>query len=224
LRTLENKIRKAAEEIQKNGLEIGRDLCEIRDNDLWKEESTSWNQYLKERAEELVGKSFAQAASLIRAAEIAKTLPTHIIDDMGLTATHLRDIGRLAPNVRNKKGQEQKDYTKIKKQDVARVLKNATVLAGGKSPSVRDVRKAVDKEIGKDRKAEAAARTKEEAELDRGFMLSDYLLSRRGIIEAITDNLTKVPGESWMLLEESHPGLVTSVAEACENLAALLRS
>ena len=229
LRTLENKIRKAAEEIQKNGLEIGRDLCEIRDNDLWQGESTSWNQYLKERAEELVGKSFAQAKSLIQAAEVSRQ-----VQEVGLTsslpASALREIGRLAPTSGKKVsgGGAEKEYAKIKKQDVARVLKNATALAGGNAPSVRDVRKAVDQEIGKDRKAEAksqaAERAKEQAELDKQFELPNYLRTRCGFVEGITMNLTKVPAESWRLLEESDPDLATRFAEVCETLAALLRS
>lgn len=223
LRTLENHIRKAAEEIQKNGLEIGRDLCEIRDDELWVDECGSWNQYLKERAGELVGKSFAQAKNLIQAAEVSKRVPEKLLgQSIGLTATHFTELGRLAPTVGkdDERGAE-KDYSRLRKQDVARVLKVAAELSGGESPSVRDVRKAVDAELGIDRQSKAAE-TKERNEA--GVELQDYLRSVEGRILGITKNLAKVPGESWALLEESDPGLATRVAEACDELAELLRS
>lgn len=157
LRTLENQIRKAAETIQHNGLDIGRWLCEIRDDELWGDEYPSWNEYLKATADELVGKSFAQAANLIRAAEVSKRLPElSIIDNTELGPTHLAELGRLAPNVSNgdSKGVE-KDYSRLRTQDVARVLKVATEKAGGESPSVRDIRAAVDEDLGIDRTAKA---------------------------------------------------------------------
>jgi hypothetical protein len=98
LRTLEKNIRDEAAKIQSSGLAIGQYLMEIRDDHLWKDDFESWNQYLKERAGELVGKSFLQAARLISAAEIAKRLPSSFIDETTVTATHLSELGRLAPN------------------------------------------------------------------------------------------------------------------------------
>ena len=95
LETLENDIRKAAAEIQKNGLRIGQALLEIRDNQLWADGYESWNRYLKERAKELVGKSFTQSTNLIRAAEISKRLPASV-QSTELSPTHLNEIGRLA--------------------------------------------------------------------------------------------------------------------------------
>src|SRR5262245_16254136 len=134
LRTLENQIRSAAEEIQKNGLEIGRWLCEIRDDELWTDDYASWNEYLKATADELVGKSFTQASYLIRAAEVAKRLPETISADVrtNLGASHLSELGRLAPTV-GKEGERgaEKDYSRLRKQDVARVLRAATEIAGG---------------------------------------------------------------------------------------------
>ena len=181
----------------------------------------SWNQYLKERAGELVGKSFVQSVMLIRAAEIAKRLPSTSKMDDHLTPSHFVEIGRLAPDKGKETGGKEKDYSALKKQDVARVLKTATQLAGGDAPSVRDVRRAVDQELGIDRAAKAE-RTKEQH--NQGINLEDYLRSVLGRIEGITNNLAKVPGESWTLLEESAPGLVTRVAVACDELAELLRS
>src|SRR5215831_3100149 len=135
LRTLENQIRKAADEIQKNGLEIGRWLCEIRDDELWQEECESWSAYLKEKADELVGKSFSQAARLIRAAEVAERLPPpgSSVNGTTLGPQHLDELGRLAPNVgkRDGVGGVEKDYSRLRTQDVARVLKSAAKLAEG---------------------------------------------------------------------------------------------
>ena len=101
LRTLEESIRQAAEEIQRNGLVIGHALCEIRDEELWEGEYESWNEYLKEMAVQLVGRSFAQAALLMRAAEVDKRIPANlsIVDKTELTPAYLAELGRLAPNV-----------------------------------------------------------------------------------------------------------------------------
>ncbi len=224
LRTLENSIRKAAEQIQKNGLEIGQYLCEIRDDELWVEDYPSWNQYLKAKGEELVGKSFAQSANLIKAAEISKRLPaTSPIDRTGLSATHMSELGRLAPNVAKEQGRgTEKDYSKLRKQDVARVLNKAKEHAGDdKAPSVRDIRKAVDEELGIDRAAKAKE-TRERA--DEKPKIEDYLESRIGIIEGVTANLADVPPDTWKLLEESGSQLAERLATACDELAELLRS
>jgi hypothetical protein len=134
LRTLENEIRKAAEEIQRNGLAIGRWLCEIRDDELWEEEYDSWSAYLRGVAEELVGKSFAQATSLIRAAEVERRIPANISLDVktSLEPSHLTELGRLAPNVGRTDGPgAEKDYSRLRSQDIARVLKSATANASG---------------------------------------------------------------------------------------------
>jgi hypothetical protein len=121
LRTLENQIRLAAEQIEKNGLEIGRYLCEIRDDELWQGEADSWNQYLKQNVAELVKKSFTQAKALIQAAEIEKRIPESIRPDVrpNLGASHIAELGRLAPTVgkKDEPGAE-KDYSRIRPQDV----------------------------------------------------------------------------------------------------------
>lgn len=105
---IEQHIERCAEAIQKNRLEIGLDLTEIRDNELWDDEFSSWEDYHKTRVPELFRKSFSRTVDLIikTATEIAK---------------------ESAP-------QNDKPVT----------------------PSVRDIRKAVDQELGIDRKAEAA--------------------------------------------------------------------
>ncbi len=218
LRTLENSIRKAAEQIQKNGLEIGRYLCEIRDDELWAEGYPSWNQYLKAKGKELVGKSFSQSANLIKAAEIHKRLPQQVLTSgLELPASSLSEIGRLAPHS-GKEGAE-KDYSKLRKQDVSRVLNKAKEHAGdSKVPSVRDIRKAVDEDLGIDRAAKAKE-TREQA--DEKPKLEDYLESRIGIIEGVTANLADVPPDTWKLLEESGSQLATRLATACGELAEL---
>jgi hypothetical protein len=231
LRTLENDIRKNAESIQKNGLQIGRDLIEIRDNELWKDDYESWNQYLKEMAEGLVGKSFSQSSNLIRAAEIYKKIPEHIssVDCTNLSATSITELSRLAPTV-GKSGSRgaEKDYSAIRPKDVERVLKRATEIAKqsapeGKqkevTPSVRDVRKAVDVELGIDRKPKS-----DEPKQDNGIELHVYLNQKIGQIEGIIELLADVPADGWKQLEKSNPQLAERLATVCDQLAELLRS
>jgi hypothetical protein len=107
-------IREAAEQLQENGLAIGRRLCEIRDDELWREEGhESWNQYLKQEGERLVGKSFTQSARLIRAAEIHKRIP---VPSMELEAAHYDELSRLAPAKETVHGGTGKDYSQISNQ------------------------------------------------------------------------------------------------------------
>ncbi len=224
LRTLENQIRKNAEAIQKNGLQIGRDLIEIRDQELWVEEYESWNQYLKDMANELVGKSFSQSANLIKAAEISKKLPGQISPDVktNLNASHLSELGRLAPTS-GKQGERgaEKDYSRLRKQDVARVLKKAVEIADSETPSVRDIRKAVDHDLGIDRseKAKEAKRQRE----DNGVDLRAYIDGKIGTIEGILEVLQPIPEDAWLLLIEDNPQLVKRLTTACTSLAAFLR-
>ena len=162
LRTLEGNIRKNAESIQKNGLEIGRDLIEIRDDELWADDYQSWNQYLKDMADELVGKSFSQAKTLIDAAVVSEKVPERFLTSKTgttISASGIAELRRLAPRTDSAKNNEA-DYSKIRNKDVARVLKKAVEIAGNESPSVRDIRKAVDHDLGVDR----SAKTKETKE------------------------------------------------------------
>ena len=220
LRTLENQIRKAAGEIQKNGLQIGRDLCEIRDEELWAEEYPSWNQYLKDQAGELVGKSFTNCKLFVQAAEIQKRLPSGNTCD--LKYRQLTELNRLVPEKTKDTGAgREKDYSRLRKQDVARVLKKATEYAGDKEPSVRDIRKAVDLDLGIDR-SEKAKETKRANVA--GIDPADYLRSKIGLIEGITENLADLSADAWTLLDEADPGLAERLAQACDTLAELLRS
>ena len=223
LRTLENRIRKNAESIGKTGLEIGMDLIEIREEELWTDEYESWSAYLKKMTHELVGKSFSQAATLIRAAEVCRRLPEGCT--LERTTSHMKEIARLAPDIGKKNsrtGGTVKDFSRLKERDVARVEKVAIEIAGGKSPSVRDVQKAVDNELGIDRAAKAR-QTKEKNE-NQGIELADYMRSKIGQIEAIADHLAEVPADGWTLLEDCDPGLAKRLATVCDELAELLRS
>jgi hypothetical protein len=229
LRTLEDEIRKASDSMYENGLEIGRHLCEIRDDHLWADEYESWNQYLKDKAEFLVGKSFTAATKLVQSAEIAKRLPSsiNVYTESQLSASHMRELSRLVPDRTKGDGSpgREKDYSQLRKQDVARVLKKAAELSGTDSPSVRDIRKAVDIDQGIDRAAKAKDTKDTNGKYGSDpFDLPNYLTTRRGLIEGITSNLAKVPGEAWEELAESHPKLAERLAEACDELASLLRS
>lgn len=220
LRTLENSIRKAADQIQKNGLEIGQYLLEIRDDHLWKDDYESWNAYLKEMADKLVGKSWASSIKLIQAAEVEKRLPTRLnVESSGLEANHLSELSRLAPQKPKDDGRGmEKDYSNLKKQDIARVLKRAAEIADSETPSVRDVRKAVDIELGIDRTI------KNEDPMPTGIDLPVYLRQKIGQIEGIIELLADVPADGWKLLEKSEPRLAERLATVCDELAGLLRS
>jgi len=232
---IERHIEQCAESIQKNGLEIGRDLIEIRDGELWADEYSSWNQYLKDRVASIVGKSFAQATNLIRAAEIETRIPEKISLDVktNLGASHLSELGRLVPAVGKEgtKGAE-KDYSKLRKQDVARVIKAATEIAkesappekkAEATPSVRDIRKAVDAELGLDR-SKQAKESKQERERASQIDLFQYISRMTGTIEGWLSVLHKVPSEGWEFLSEETPEVLDEVRDALAELAGFLQS
>jgi len=223
---IEAHIKTCAESIQKNGLEIGRDLIEIRDEYLWKDEYDSWSDYLKRMANELVGKSWSSGIKLIQAAEVANRVPTRFNVESSLAPNAFAEMARLAPQKPKSDGRGmEKDYSKLLKKDVERVLKNAVVISGSEAPSVRDIRKAVDADLGIDRTAKAKE-TKQVAtdERDKRNELPNYLREKKGTIEGITANLAKVPADGWTQLEKSHPKLAEQFAAACDTLAELLRS
>lgn len=227
LNDLEFEIKKAAEEIQRNGLAIGKRLIEIRDDELWKAEYDSFTAYLKDKSEELVQCNTGQAAHLIRAAEVHRRLPTRTIDRSSqLQPTHYAEIARLAPEKPKDEGRGmEKDFSKLRKGDVDRVLKSADKIAreqGKESPSVRDVREAVDRDLGFDRAAEAKKK-REQAEKNQQIDLSDYLRERSGTIEGIHNNLSSVPAEMWDALQEQNPEVVERFTASLERLLDFMR-
>ena len=227
LRALEERIKESAGSIHKSGLQIGEWLIEIRDDELWAENYNSWGEYLKTIGEELVGKSWAQSTRLIQAAEISRKLPVNRCDvtpiKQELTASHLSELGRLAPVQKKADGGAgiAKDYGSLKTKDIESVLEKAVELSSGETPSVRDIRKAVDHKLGVDRAAKAKATQKKNNE---GVDVAGYLLGKAGQIEVITERLAEIPADAWKLLEGSHPGLAERLATACDELAELLRS
>lgn len=224
LRTLEKEIRKASEEVHNTGLRIGQYLCEIRDEELWAEDGYgTWADYLRDRAHELVGRSFSRSAELVRAAEIHRRLPETIKTDVrfNLTPDHLVELGRLAPNKspQGPRGAPGKEFAALRKQDVTRVLCKAGKLAGDGSVSVRVLRRAVDEDLGIDRVAKAKA-TKAK---DNRPELRRWIDQQTGTIEGILEALQQVPDDGWSLLSESDPQLVERFTTACDSLAAFLR-
>jgi len=219
LRALEERIKESAGNIQKSGLQIGEWLIEIRDDELWAEGHDSWEGYLKDKSDSLVGKSFSQAKTLIDAAVINTKLPDKDLTS-NLTASGVAELRRLAPQSKSGKRNE-KDYSQILESDVERVLEAAVEISDSKTPSVRDIRKAVDADLGIDRAAKAKATQKKNNE---GVDVAGYLLGKAGQIEVITERLAEIPADAWKLLEGSHPGLAERLAAACDELAELLRS
>lgn len=229
LQKLENEIKKAAEEIQRNGIEIGKRLIEIRDNELWKDDYDSWSAYLKDRSEYLVGKSNAHAKTLIETALIARKMPVDYLTSNNLSTSSVTELRRLAPTVdakdKDSSTKPEKDFNKIRKGDIDRVLKTANKIAkdqGKDSPSVRDVREAVDRDLGIDRKAEAKKK-REQEEREQQIDLSDYLRERSGTIEGIHDNLSSVPAQMWDALQEQNSEVVERFTASLERLLDFMR-
>jgi hypothetical protein len=228
LRTLENHIRECAETIQKNGIEIGHDLCEIRDDKLWKSGYESWDQYLKERAKELVGRSFAQAAKLVQAAEIQKRIPDSV-SSARLTPSHLNELGRLAPS-RNGTPSH-RDYSALRPKVVASVVERATENAEKETPTVSEMRKAVDVELGIDRGKEAKKRNAEMRKIaeeikenqreteERERQLWVYLLNAQMAMESWIEQLENVTAEGWKFLDKEHRGVAFAFFREARKLA-----
>jgi hypothetical protein len=213
-------------------LEIGRDLVEIRDDELWKSDDPkkrkskdatewdypTWNQYLKVQAEPLIQRTWSAATKLIQCAEIESKMPPSInVYTEKMTPSHIRELGRLAPN--DGTDGTSRNYTAIKKRDVDRVMKAAEKIADGDPVSVRDIQKAVDAEKGIDRKAEAA-KAKAKRERDSQIDLDDYLSRIKGTSEGWLQVLEAVPADAW----EDYASEIDEAASALESLFTFLRS
>lgn len=231
LEQIESHIRVCANQIHKNGLEIGQGLIEIRDNEMWKGGAgyNSWDQYLKAMAQDLIGQTPQNALLLMRSVQVKNAISNIDVTD-GLGSTHLIQIGRLAPNVgRGRDSGVEKNYSAIKDVDVRRVIESAKEKGDGKV-SVRSLKAAVDADIGvdKQRKAdrERAKKEKEERKRMQGEWneLSNVLDRMNRDLQRLLRDLVKVSPEGWTLLADHRPKAAKSLAETCEELAGLLRS
>lgn len=223
LRALENRIRKNLEEF----MQTGADLREIRDDRLYEEDGfESWEQYLTERVGEEFGVERAHACKLIQCAEIRPKLPdlnnvSRGRHSAGWSQKAVLEFSRLVPE----DGQDgrKKDYSRLRKQDAARVAKRAMEMAGDKPVTSSDVRRAVDADLGIDRAAKAKETRKARDEAD-GVRLEDYLRSKADLFDGIRECLAEIPAGAWELLEQIDPGLVRRVATAAADLTAFLRT
>lgn len=229
LRQLESHIRKCAEAVNKNGLDIGKDLIAIRDEELWKTDGyASWNQYLKANAEKLIGQGFRSAARLIGIAEVKNRISDNVVTN--LQQSHLEQIGRLVPS-KGKDGEKgkEKDYSQLKSVDVDRVVKKAEEIGGGKV-TTRSLAKAVDEDLGiaEQRRQEREERKQESEERkrmrDEWNELSNVLARTKRDLQYLLRDLQKVSAEGWELLAKNKPTACESLAAVCDELAVLLRS
>ena len=230
---IESNILNNANNMQKCGLEIGRDLIEIRDEHLWADNYDSFDKYLKSECFRLIGHEFNHAQRLIRCVKIESKLPANnsILGDTILKPKHMDEIGRLAPTVGKKSGGAgvSKNYDALKKSDVNRVLKRAAEINELKSTSqvvsVASIRQAVDEDLGIDRAAEAKASRAEVKQMrDEHNELANYIRRLISQLKSAASNFSKVPGNGWEVLETEHPLLAEKLAEECDGLAELLRS
>lgn len=211
LRTLEKEIRSGMEEFYYTGMK----LKEIRDDELYKEDGfETWESYCRERWEWNANYVY----KLIAASEYREKLPDCTTGTQQWSERSVRELTRIPD-----KKQAARVAAKIVKE-VERSEKQAAKDPEAKpiKLSASTVRKFVDEDLGVNRQAKAAE-TKRERE-DTRPRIEDYLRSKLGVIEAITENLADVPGEAWELLEENEPGLAERLATACDQLAELLRS
>ena len=226
LQKLESEITKAAEEIQRNGIEIGKRLIEIRDDELWTDDYDSFPAYLRAKSIDLVELSESHSRRLIRAAEVSKRLPSRIADDQTLPTVHLEEIARLAPIKKaTDSDRNVADFDNLRKGDIDRVWKTAEKIAKEKGKSVLSsshIREAVDRDLGIDRKADAKKK-REQQEREQQIDLSDYLRERSGTIEGIHDNLSSVPAEMWDALQEQNPEVVERFVASLERLLGFMR-
>tara|TARA_Y100000310_G_C20615798_1_gene780540 strand:+ start:557 stop:1249 length:693 start_codon:yes stop_codon:yes gene_type:complete len=222
LRTLENDIRNDVRTFESKGLAIGERLIQIREEELYLEDGwESWNQYLTQHVTELIGLSDTHAKRLIVTGEVNRKLPESS-PISGLGTYHLEELGRLAPKMPNSgSAVNTKDYSRINKPAIARVLKRADEATDDdKGPTIAQIRKEVDVELGIDRTAKIK---KTKAKRDQLPEFEDWLESKISLVEIWIKYLSEVPAEGWTELEISDPGLAKRFAEVCENLAQLLR-
>ena len=221
LRTLENQIRKNYETF----VATGNALKEIRDDELYRENGyETWDAYLKQRVGEEFGIEKSHVYRLIQCSTIRTKLPDPFSptgEKAEWSQKAVNEFARLA-DVTEERGNP-RDVSSLRKQDVSRVAKEAIKIAKEQDKPVTAaiVRQAVDADLGVDRSAKAK-QTKERN--DNGIELDHYIKSKIGQIEAITEHLAGVPASGWKLLEERDPGLAERLAEACEELAELMRS
>lgn len=223
LRKLESRIRKKFESF----VQVGMDLKEIRDDELYKEDGfEKWDHYLKQRVGLEFGIEKTQAFQLIQCAEIRPKLPNpqnlrHAGDFHNWSQRAVVEFARLVPE--RDDDARKKNYAGLRKTDAARVANEAVKLAGDGPLTSSHVRKAVDEELGIDR-SKKAMETKRKREAYEPT-LEDYLRSEAEVIELMIKRLAdKVSADEWELLEDSEPGLAERLATACDELAELLRS
>lgn len=208
LRTLEKEIRSGMEEFYY----VGQKLKEIRDDELYKEDGfETWESYCRERWEW----SRDYTYKLIAASEYREKLPAPTSGIHSWSERSVRELTRIP---------DKKQAARVAKKIVAEVERSEKQAA--KNPDVKPlklssstVRKFVDDDLG--------IKSKPKPKPDRvanGIAHADYIRSKIGLIEGITEVLADLPADSWKWLEVNEPGLAERLAAACDALASLMRS
>ncbi len=226
LRVLEEHIKTEAEDFRISGLQIGEHLIEIRDNELWRcDQHKSWSEYLKTMGTQLVGISTSNSHALIQAAEVYRRVPPEVVRSTGqpLTVTALTELGRLAPNVGKSTGGTEKDFSKLRSADVARVLKTAAEISGNDTPSVKVIRAAVDADLGIDRVAKAKASRAESERLReqhsaQGEDLYSYLIHQTRDLREVVEKLSGISVDAWRHFEKELPGQIKEFRDAAKSV------
>ena len=201
LRKLENEIRSGLEEFYYTGMK----LKEIRDDELYKEDGFgTWEKYCRVRWEY----SRAHAHKLITASEYRAKLPALPTGQQKWSERSVRELTRIP---------DKKQAAKVAAKVIKEVEQKAKTDPKAKLTSTV-VKRFVDEDLGVKKEKPTPPPPKPDT------TLADYLRSKIGTIEGITENLSEVPADGWTLLETSHPQLATRLVTACGELAELLRS
>jgi hypothetical protein len=240
LRELEAVIRKNIEAF----VTTGSSLMEIRDDHLFKEAGfATWDAYLKKRVGRDFGIERRQALILIACSQIRSKVPdssrTRVRENAPAggeewSRKELLELGRLAP--KSKDHDQRRDYSELRRSDVARVVQKASALAeqtnGGKI-TVGIVRKAVDEDLGIDRHKkpedepiqpgdfvdEFGHKVKEDLTKTTWCYLGEFEGSLEGRLAFMQ---REIPKEEWQRLKTKHAPAVERLVKALKTVLAYI--
>jgi hypothetical protein len=204
LRTLENEIREGLLEGAEAFYYVGMRLKEIRDDELWKEESfSSWNKYLDSGRLDM---SNAHARKFVQSAEYRHAIGVssnsrkpecqwshHAFEQ--LTRVPLEHASRVA--------------VKIEKQ----AEKQGVKLTGS------FVRGIVDHELDRPPRQPKSKAPKDNGDGNVHRYLEQYASEIAGMREALED----VPQAGWLLLNQKWSSVINRLIDECDRLAEFLR-
>ena len=228
LSRVEGEIRKHVSVIDENLNAVGDLLREIRDARLWEGQYNSWSSYMKKRGESLTGRAYSQARNLIIASDMRKRLPAQPANIASLApslaTSHLVELSRLAPNTEDGAMDSAKDFGSLEDTTVSRVLTKALDDAKSDCPSVQDIKRCVNEELGDtptpkpQPKPQAKPAPKGEPLDTRHKDLALYLRTNIEIVQGLFTEMESVSTSEWGAMQKSNPEIVPTLARICEEM------